>query len=49
MLYHVGKLSEKEACVILGITRRRFEELLPRFGLSILADDQMTIDVELQS
>ena len=45
-LYHLGKLSEYEACVALGISRRAFEELLPRFGFSVLADDQATIDVE---
>ena len=48
-LYHVGKLSEKEACLTLGISRRAFEELLPRFGFSILADTQETIDVELRA
>ncbi len=48
-LYHVGKLSEKEACLVLGITRRTFEELLPRFGFSVLADTQETIDVELHA
>ena len=46
-LYHLGQLSEQEACVALGVTRRVFEELLPRFGFSVLADDQATIDVEL--
>jgi hypothetical protein len=46
-LYHLGKLSEKEACMVLGVTRRTFEELLPQFGFSVLADDQDTIDVEL--
>ena len=46
-LYHVGKLSEKEACLTLEISRRAFEELLPQFGFSILADTQETIDVEL--
>lgn len=46
-LYHVGKLSEKEACLTLDISRRAFEELLPQFGFSILADTQETIDVEL--
>jgi len=46
-LYHLGQLSEHEACVALGVTRRVFEELLPRFGFSVLADDQATIDVEL--
>ena len=48
-LYHVGKLSEKEACLVLGITRRTFEEMLPRFGFSVLADTQETIDVELHA
>jgi len=48
-LYHVGKLSEKEACLVLGISRRAFEDLLPRFGFSVLADTQETIDVELHA
>ena len=47
-LYHVEKLSEKEACLTLGVSRRAFEELLPQFGFSILADTQETIDVELR-
>ena len=46
-LYHLGQLSEHEACMALGVTRRVFEELLPRFGFSVLSDDQATIDVEL--
>ena len=46
-LYHLGQLSEHEACVALGVTCRAFEELLPRFGFSVLADDQATIDAEL--
>ena len=46
-LYHLGQLSEHEACEALGVTRRVFEALLPRFGFSVLADDQATIDVEL--
>ena len=45
-LYHLGQLSEYEACAALELTRRTFEELLPRFGFSGLADDQATIDVE---
>ena len=48
-LYHLGQLSEHEACIALGVTRRVFEELLPRFGFSVLADDQVTIDVELHT
>ncbi len=47
MLYSLGKLSEKEACTALGITRRTFEEMLPRFGFSILVDNQENIDIEL--
>jgi hypothetical protein len=45
-LYHLGQLSEHEACLALGVTRRGFEELLPQFGFSVLADDQATIDAE---
>jgi hypothetical protein len=48
-LYHLGHLSEHEACVALGVTRRAFEELLPQVGFSVLADDQATIDVELHA
>ena len=48
-LYHVGKLSEKEACLTLGISRRAFEELLPQFGFSILVDTPETIEVELHT
>jgi hypothetical protein len=48
-LYHVGKLSEKEACLALGISRRAFEELLPQFGFSILADTSESIDIELHA
>ena len=46
-LYHVGKLSEKEACLTLGISRRAFEELLPQFGFSILSDTPETIEADL--
>lgn len=47
MLYHTGKLSERQAREALGMTRRAFEELLPRFGLSILIDSQENLEVEL--
>ena len=47
-LYHLfGKLSEQEACVTLGVSRRIFEEMLPRLGFAVLADDQNTIAIEL--
>ena len=48
-LYHVGKLSEQEACATLGMTRRAFEEILPQFGFSVLADNQETLDIELHA
>jgi hypothetical protein len=41
-LYSVGKLSEKEACSALNMSR---EELLPKFGFSILADDPDNIEL----
>ena len=45
-LYHHGDISEKEACAILGKNRREFEEILPRFGFSVLSDTQENIEVE---
>ena len=48
-LYHIGRLSEREACDVLGIGRRAFEDLLPRFGFSVLADDDETIEAELHA
>lgn len=49
MLYHLGKLSEKEACTALSLTRRAFEEILPQFDFSVLADDRETIETELSA
>jgi hypothetical protein len=46
-LYHIGKLSEQQACQMLGITRRQFEEMLPRFGFSVLVDSPANLDLEL--
>jgi predicted HTH domain antitoxin len=48
-LYHIGKLSEKEAREILGKSRREFEELLPQFGFSILGDAEENIAIELNA
>ena len=48
-LYHIGRLSEREAREILGKTRREFEELLPKFGFSILGDTQDNIVFELNA
>lgn len=49
MLYNLGKISEKEACLILKTNRRAFEELLPEFGFSILSDNKENIQIELNA
>lgn len=49
MLYHVGKLSERQAREALGMTRRAFEEMLPRFGFSILVDSRDNLELELSA
>ncbi len=48
-LYHVREYSEKEACDALGITRREFEELLPKYGFSVLGDDAETLAAETRA
>lgn len=47
ILYSQGKLSQAEACQILNLTRRDFEEMLPNYGFSILVDNSDNIDNEL--
>lgn len=49
MLYSTGKLSERQAREALGMTRRAFEEMLPRFGLSVLVDSRENLDLELSA
>ena len=49
MLYKTGDLSSKEACEILAVSRRQFEEMLPRFGVSILPDDRESVAIELNA
>lgn len=46
-LYHLGRLSEKEAREILEISRRQFEDLLPQFEFAILGDSPDNIKFEL--
>jgi broad-specificity NMP kinase len=48
ILYHAGKISENEACDITGTTRREFEEILPKFGFSVLSDEKEQIDIETE-
>ncbi|NER94024.1 MAG: hypothetical protein F6J86_09320 [Symploca sp. SIO1B1] len=49
MLYFRGKLSGNQACQTLNINRRDFEEMLPRYGLSILVDSQENLNIELSA
>ena len=49
MLYQAGDLSSKESCEALDISRREFEEMLPRFSVSIMPDDDESIAAELDA
>ena len=49
LLYHSGKLSERQAREALGMTRRAFEEMLPRFGFSLLVDSPENLEIELSA
>ncbi len=46
-LYSNGKLSGHEARRTLGMTRRAFEAMLPRYGFSILVDSPENVETEL--
>jgi hypothetical protein len=48
-LYSMGKLSERQAREALGMTRRAFEEMLPRFGFSVLVDSPQNLEIELSA
>ncbi len=48
-LYHNGKLSGREAREALGMTRRAFEEMLARYGFSILVDSEENARIELSA
>ena len=45
-LYSTGKLTGHEARQILGMTRRTFEEMLPRYGFSVLVDSSENVEAE---
>ncbi|MBD2429080.1 UPF0175 family protein [Phormidium sp. FACHB-1136] len=47
VLYSTGKLSAQQACRILAISRRTFEEMLPRYGFSVLVDSDENLEIEL--
>ena len=47
LLYHTGRLSEKQAREALGLTQRAFEETLHRFGFAPLVDSRDNLEIEL--
>jgi predicted HTH domain antitoxin len=49
LLYVQGKLSQSQACQLLNLNRRAFEEMLPKYGFSILVDSEDNINVELNT
>lgn len=49
ILYSQGKLSQAQACQILNLSRRAFEEMLPSYGFSILVDNIDNINIELSA
>ena len=50
VLYYNGTLSEKEARLMIGKTRREFEEeIIPKFGLSMIGGTQEDVNIELEA
>jgi molecular chaperone GrpE (heat shock protein) len=47
--HETGKLSEKQARQIVGMTRRAFEDMLYRFGFSVLVDNRENLNIELKA
>ncbi|PSQ72573.1 MAG: hypothetical protein BRD31_00395 [Bacteroidetes bacterium QH_2_64_26] len=45
-LYSTGKLTGREAQEILGMSRRELENMLPRYGASILVDSDTNVETE---
>lgn len=48
-LYHTGRLSEKQAREMLGMSRRAFGDMLPRYGYSLLVDSETNLAIELRA
>ena len=48
ILYYNGILSEKQAHALIGKTRREFqEEIIPKFGLSMIGGTENDAEIEL--
>ena len=48
-LYASGRISGRDAREVLGMTRRAFEEMLPKYNVSILLDTDENIQTELNA
>ncbi|MBF0474909.1 MAG: UPF0175 family protein [Deltaproteobacteria bacterium] len=49
-LFHEGILTSKQACELIGISRREFEEdVLPKFGFTTMRNDPRNAEIELNS
>ena len=46
VLYSTGKLSAHQACQILAVPHRTFEDRLPRYGFSALVDSDRNLNIE---
>lgn len=46
VLYSTGKLSAHQACQILAVSRRTFEDRLLRYGFSALVDSGRNLNIE---
>lgn len=50
VLYYNGHLTEKEARMMIGKTRRQFEEeVIPQFGLSMVGGTKEDIEIEIKA
>jgi len=50
VLYYNGKLSEKEARLMIGKTRREFQEdVIPKFGLSMIGGTREDVEIEREA
>ena len=50
VLYHNGTLTEKEARLMIGKSRREFEEeVIPKFGLSMIGGTPGDVNLEREA
>lgn len=49
VLYGRGTLTEKEACDVLGTSRRAFQDLLERYEIPYMTADETSARAEVQA